>query len=96
MARTQQSFVNRKDKPIYISVEMWPECFELEPGEKLTLIWDAPDQGEAVQIDFVNDLELVVWPNGNAEDMQFLIDDKPARSRSWAFKHCDPATGNLR
>ncbi|QNQ10031.1 hypothetical protein [Sphingomonas alpina] len=87
MAQTQQSFVNKKDGPIYISVEIWPECFELEPGDKLTLIWDAPDKEDAAQVDFVNDRELVVWPNGEIDDMQFLINGEPAGDRSWVFKH---------
>jgi hypothetical protein len=87
MARTQQTIVNRKNSSIYVSVEMWPECFELEPGEKLTLVWDAPDNGEAAQIDFINDRELIVWPNGDTDGMQFLVNDEPARDRSWSFKH---------
>ena len=62
MARTQQTFDNDKDSPIYISVEIWPECFELEPGEKLTLIWDAADHRDAVQVNVINERELVVWP----------------------------------
>ena len=41
MARTQQTFTNAQDGPIYVFVEPWPECFELEPGDKLTLIFDA-------------------------------------------------------
>lgn len=87
MARTQQTFVNDKDSPIYISVEIWPECFELEPGERLTLIWDAAEDRDAAQINFINDRELVVWPEGDLDGMQFLINDKPARDRSWDFKH---------
>jgi hypothetical protein len=38
VARTQQTFENGKDGPIYVSIEPWPECFELEPGDTLTLI----------------------------------------------------------
>lgn len=87
MARTQQTFVNDKDGPIYISVEIWPECFELEPGEKLTLIWDAADDRDAVQVNFINERELVVWPEGDLDGMQFLINGNPARDRSWVFKH---------
>ena len=87
MAKVQQSFQNNTDSPIYVSVEPWPECFELEPGEKLTLVWDAPESGDVAQIDFINERELVVWPNGEIDDLKFLIDGKEAEARSWTFKH---------
>ena len=87
MARVQQSFANRKDGPIYVSVEPWPECFELEPGERLTLIWDGPASGDLIDIEFINDRELVVWPNGDINRIQYLIDGKDAEQRSWTFKH---------
>lgn len=86
MPETRHSFVNDKDGPIYISVEIWPECFELEPGEKLTMVWNAPENSEAAQIHFINERELVVWPQGDLESMEFLINGIPARDRSWAFK----------
>ena len=38
MPFAQQTFVNEQSGPIYISVEPWPWCYELEPTEKLTLI----------------------------------------------------------
>jgi len=87
MARVEQSFVNRNKVPIYVSVEPWPECFELEPGEELTLIYDATDDGNTVQIDFVNTQELVVWPKGQIDDIKYLINGQPGEDRSWAFKH---------
>ena len=87
MASTQQTFANRKDGPIYVSVEPWPECFELEPGDKLTLIWNAPTIGDAMQVDFINERELVVWPNGEIDDIQYLFNDEPGADRSWTFKH---------
>lgn len=87
MAKTQQTFGNNKDGPIYISVEPWPQCFELEPGDKLTLIWDAPVRGDTVNINFVNDRELVVWPSGEIDDIQFLLNEEPGEERSWVFKH---------
>lgn len=87
MARVQQTFSNQKDGPIYVSVEPWPECFELEPGEKLTLIWDALESGDTAQIDFINEYELIVWPNGEIDGMKFLIDGEEAEARSWTFKH---------
>lgn len=87
MARTQQTFVNDKDKPIYVSVEIWPECFELEPGEKLTLVWNAAENGDTCQVSFIKDNELVVYPEGDIDGMQFLINGEAARDRSWKFKH---------
>lgn len=87
MAQMQQTFVNKRDGPIYISVEPWPECFELEPGDRLTLIWDARPTGESAQVDFINERELVVHPEGALDEMQFLINGKPAREKSWDFRH---------
>ena len=87
MARTQQVFVNNKKSPVYVSVEPWPQCFELEPGDKLTLIWTAPDGAETAQIDFINERELVVWPAGRLDDIQYLINGEPGADRSWDFKH---------
>lgn len=86
MARTQQTFENRQDIPIYIWIEPWPENFELEPGDKLTLIWDAEESGDTVQVDFLNENELVVWPNGNVDDLQFLFNGGSTEGRSWRFK----------
>jgi hypothetical protein len=90
MTRSQQTITNSKDGPIYVSVEPWPECFELEPGGKLTLIWDATDDGDAAQIDFINERELVMWPNGDIDAMKFLINGEAAEERSWIFKHERP------
>lgn len=87
MARTQQTFENGQDRPVYVSVEPWPECFELEAGDKLTLIFDADETGDAVQVNFINEGELVVWPNGKLDDLQILFNGASAEGRSWKFKH---------
>ncbi|WCT74887.1 hypothetical protein PQ455_06620 [Sphingomonas naphthae] len=87
MASTQQTFVNGRDGPIYVSVEPWPESFELEPGDKLTLVWDAPTTGDAMQIEFINERELVVWPDGAIDDIRYLFNGEPGKDRSWMFKH---------
>ena len=86
MARTQQTFENDKDGPIYVSVEPWPECFELEPQDKLTLIWNAPESGDAVQVNFINERELVVWPNGDLDGLVILFNGGSSEGRSWTFK----------
>mgnify|MGYP001089881377 CR=1 FL=1 len=87
MTRTQQTFTNSKGSPIYVSVEPWPECFELEPGDTLTLIWDGPPAGDAIIVDFINERELVVWPEGVIDDIEYLLNGEPAEDRSWTFKH---------
>ena len=87
MARTQQVFVNAKEVPIYVSVEPWPECFELEPGDKLTLIWNADESGNAAEVHFINERELVIYPEGEIDDIQFLFNGESADGRSWRFKH---------
>ena len=87
MPKTQQTFENKKDAPIYVSVEPWPECFELEPGDKLPLIWNADETGDAAQVDFINERELVVWPNGALGDLVILFNGGLSEGRSWKFKH---------
>lgn len=94
MNRTQQTFGNKKDAPIYISIEPWPDCFELEPGDRLTLIYDAAETGDALSVDFINERELVVWPNGAIDSLQVLFNDGPSDGRSWNFKHKTPATSD--
>ena len=92
MARTQQTFVNDRDGPIYVSVEIWPECFELESGDSLTLIWHAPEEGDAARVCFINAQELVVWPDGDLDRMKFLVNGYPGRHLSWKFKHREVPT----
>jgi hypothetical protein len=85
MATGRQIFTNRKDGPIYISIEPNPDCYELEPGESLTVIYDLPPNGEALSVEFINDRELVIWPLGDQPAV--LIDGASAEGRSWKFKH---------
>lgn len=67
MARTQETFLNEKHWTIYVSVEPWPQCFELMPKEKLTLVWNTPDTGDGVQIQLLSDKEIIVWPEGEID-----------------------------
>lgn len=85
MARTQQTLQNDRDGPIYVSVEPWPECFELEPRDRLTLTWNAPDSGDAVQVNFIHERELVVWPNGDLNGHAILFNGGSSEGRSWTF-----------
>ena len=85
MRRGRQLFRNDRDGPIYISIEPVPECYELEPGETLTLIYAVPKTGNAIEVNFVNERELVIWPTDL--DPQVLINDESAEGRSWQFRH---------
>lgn len=89
MAKTQQTFENAKDGPVYVSVEPWPHCFELEPGDKLTLVWTPAPTGDASQVEFINERELVVWPSGDLGDLVILFNGGPSEGRSWKFKHSE-------
>jgi len=84
MPKQRQTFVNDQQVPIYISIEPVPDCFELEPGDRLTLIADRPPTGFTPQVNFINGTELVIWPEA---DYEVLINDEPAKDRSWKFKH---------
>lgn len=87
MTRAQQTFVNQKQHPIYISIEINPECFELEPGDRLTLVYDLPAGGDALEVQFINDRELVIYPAVIDDQPKVLINGEPASGRSWRFKH---------
>ena len=86
MPKAQQTIVNRKDGPIYVSIEVTPECYELEPGDRLTLTYGVPERGDALEIAFINDRALVVWPMGQGEP-SVLINGESAEGCSWQFKH---------
>jgi hypothetical protein len=87
VARVQHTFENTRDEPIYVSIEPWPECFELEPRDKLTLIYDAVDTGDGLLVQFHNERELVLWPEGQIDDLQILFNGQSSEGRSWVFKH---------
>jgi hypothetical protein len=87
MPFAQQSFVNEQDGPIYISIEPWPRCYELEPGERLTLVYELPERGDALDIRFVNARELVIWPTELAPEPVVLINGASSEGRNWVFKH---------
>lgn len=87
VAKTRQTFRNDKDSPIYVSVEPWPECFELEKGDTLTLVYDAVEAGDALEVSFHNERELVLWPNGALDGVEILFNGGPSAGRSWKFKH---------
>ncbi|AQA00135.1 hypothetical protein BWQ93_17910 [Sphingopyxis sp. QXT-31] len=80
---TRHVIANRNSFPIYVSVEPWPECFELEPEESLTLV--VGDAEAAIEVQVIDERELVIYPA--SVDIDFLIDGKPAEDRSWQFRH---------
>ena len=89
MPFAQQSFVNKQDGPIYISIEPTPDCYELAPGERLTLVYELPGRGDALDIQFINARELVIWPTEIIPEPVVLINGASAEGRSWVFKHRD-------
>jgi hypothetical protein len=69
--RPQQTFENEADRPIYVCIEPWPECFELEPGDKLTLVYEPLDTGgDAPTIQIGRAEEIAVWPNAKDDDIE--------------------------
>ena len=87
MKVSRQTITNDRDVPIYVSIEPTPECYELEPGEKLTLIFQVPEDGDALEVNFINERELVIWPGGQLEEPEVLINGVSAEGRSWTFKY---------
>lgn len=85
MQTARQSFYNRTETPIYVSIELTPDCYELEPGDHLTLLYEPLADRDGLQVDFLNERELVIWPNGR--DPEVLFNDEPAKNRSGVFKH---------
>ncbi len=87
MPFAQQTIKNRQSVPIYISIEPTPECYELEPGERLTLIYELPRTGDALQVDFLDECNLVICPTELVPEPVVLINAESAEGRSWTFKH---------
>lgn len=87
MEPRHQTFLNRLDEPIYISIEPYPECYELEPGERMTLIYESRDNNASLDVEVINGRELVIWPPENVYEWTVLIDGVNAKERNWNFKH---------
>lgn len=86
MKVSRQTITNDRDIAIYVSIEPTPECYELEPGEKLTLIFQVPDDGDALEMNFINEREVVIWPGAQLCEPEVLINGVSAEGRSWTFK----------
>ncbi|NKJ44362.1 hypothetical protein FHW94_003862 [Novosphingobium sp. SG720] len=43
--------------------------------------------GDTIETEFINERELVVWPNGSIDGIRYLFNDEPGEDRSWTFKH---------
>lgn len=87
METSRHTITNDRDVPIYISIEPRPECYELEPGDKLTVVFQVPKEGDSLVVSFVNDDELVIWPNEQLDEPEVLFNGASAEGRSWMFKH---------
>ena len=87
MPTSQHTIVNQHGVPIYISIEPWPECYELEPGDRLRLSYGLPQSGDALEVQFINERELVIWPTELDPKPVVLINEASAEGRSWKFKH---------
>jgi hypothetical protein len=75
--------------PMYISVEPRPECFESEPGNRLTLVYDPDEGGDGARIHFISEGELVVWPSRTFYQTEILFNGVASVGRSWTFKPLD-------
>jgi hypothetical protein len=84
---SRQTITNDSDVPIYVSIEPTPECYELDPGEKLTLIFQIPENGDALEMSFVNERDFVIWPGRHLDEPEVLINGSSAEGRSWTFRH---------
>lgn len=84
MVAALQTIANERDRPIYISIEPTPDCYELEPGDVLTLLYDAPPGEEAFSI-YVVEEGLSLSPL--VDEFEVLINGASAEGRSWKFKH---------
>jgi hypothetical protein len=84
MNKARHTLVNDRDNPIYITIEPTPECYELEPGETLTLIYNVQVDGDALSIRVIDE-GMVVWSMD--DEPEILVNGADAQGRSWKFKH---------
>ncbi len=81
MPKVQQTFTNRTRHPVFIYVEITPDCYKLQPDDRLTIIDEVPDGAALAEIDFVNNEELTIWPVSNEPEV--LVNGKSAEGLSW-------------
>ena len=94
MSRNRLTFTNSNDHPIYLYVEPWPLAFELEPKEKIEIIYYYKDD-EPIEMVSHGTKEISIYLNfdlsmQDVEGVEFLeifIDGLPAHDRDWNFKH---------
>ena len=46
-----------------------------------------PVTGDSLEVHFINERELVIWPGGHLDEPKVLINGEPAEGRNWTFKH---------
>jgi hypothetical protein len=54
MPKAQQTFANRTEHPIYISIEITPDCNKLEPCDHLTIIYEVLEGIDALEVHLIN------------------------------------------
>lgn len=67
-----------------------PSCSRVDT---LTIISDASEAGDAVQMNFINERELDVWPYSDLDDLLILFNGGSSEGRSWTFKHTSDIPG---
>ena len=82
MPKAKQTFANRTEHPIYISIEITSDCYKLEPSDRLTIIYEILDDVDALEIHFINKEELVIWPAMTTKP-EVLINGNRDASDTW-------------
>ena len=98
MPKIQLTFTNRAEHPIFIYVEMTPDCYKLQSGDQLTIIDDVPVGSKFPEIDFASKEELTIWPacctnphrvigrstpEPEIAEPEVLVNGKSAKGLSW-------------
>ena len=93
MPKFQLTFTNRAQHPIFIYVEITPDCYKLRPGDQLTIIDDVPEGAKFPEVDFGSEEELTIWPawcinpqagiGGSIAEPEILVNGKSAEGLSW-------------
>ena len=86
MVKAQQTFVNRAKHPIYVSIEPICDCYKLQPEDRLTVIYFVPSAGDALEVYFLSQEELLIDPNVNIPYSEVLVNGRSAEDLSWNFE----------
>jgi hypothetical protein len=81
MVAVRFGFKNERAEPVDVYVEPWPELFRLQPGQLLEFHYQAPAEGEWIQVE-PHDEGITLW-TGLGDQPEFFIDGKLANDWSW-------------